>query len=93
VRARFEQIGALWREVRECGATELGVDPVIICYTLLGAASLLDVNAPEARRLLGRDGSDDVISDALIEAHVDTLVAMLLGPSASRAGTRRTKGS
>jgi hypothetical protein len=60
---------------------------------LVGAASLLYVNAAEARRLLGQHGSDDAISDALIEAHADTLVAMLLGPSASRSGSRRTKGS
>lgn len=93
VRARFEQLGMLWDAVRECGATDLDVDPVIIYYTLLGAASLLYVNAAEARRLLGHPGSDDVISDALIEAHADTLVAMLLGTSASRSGTLRTKGS
>jgi hypothetical protein len=67
---------------------------VIIHYTLVGAASLLYVNAAEARRLLGHDpGADDVISDALIEAHADTLVAMLLGPRKTRARTRRTKGS
>jgi hypothetical protein len=93
VRARFEQLAALWQGVRNSGATELDVDPVIIYYTLVGAASLLYVNAAEARRLLGQHGSDDVISDALIEAHADTLVAMLLGPSASRSNTRRTKGS
>jgi len=79
VRARFDRLGMLWRAVHESGATELDVDPVIIYYTLVGAASLLYVNAAEARRLLRRGGSDDLISDALIEAHADTLVAMLLG--------------
>ena len=92
VRARFEQLGMLWRAVRESGATELDVDPVIIYYTLVGAASLLYVNAAEARRLLGRRGSDDLISDALIEAHADTLVAMVLGPTAVPSGTRKSKG-
>jgi AcrR family transcriptional regulator len=91
VRARFEQLAAQWQEVRESGATALDVDPVIIYYTLVGAASLLYVNAAEARRLLGHhSGAHDVISDALIEAHADTLVAMLLGP---RSGRRRTKGT
>ncbi|MEY2522286.1 MAG: TetR/AcrR family transcriptional regulator [Ilumatobacteraceae bacterium] len=85
VRGRFEQIGVVWRRVCECGATNLDVDPVIIYYTLLGAASLLYVNAAEARRLLGRDGSNDFITDALIETHADTLVAMLLGQGASPA--------
>jgi TetR/AcrR family transcriptional regulator len=79
VRARFEQLGTMWRAARESGATTLDADPVIIYYTLIGAASLLYVNAAEARRLLRQKGSDDVISDALIEAHADTLVAMLLG--------------
>ena len=93
VRARFEQLGTLWREVRESGGTELDADPVIIYYTLVGAASLLYVNAAEARRLLGQEGPDDVISDSLIEAHADTLVAMLLGRNASQPDTRKTKGS
>jgi AcrR family transcriptional regulator len=92
VRARFERLGMLWRAVRESGATELDVDPVIIYYTLIGAASLLYVNAAEARRLLRRRGSDDLINDALIEAHADTLVAMVLGPTAVPSGTRKSKG-
>jgi AcrR family transcriptional regulator len=82
VRARFEQLGDLWRELRARRATSLDADPVIIYYTLLGAASLLYVNASEARRLLGRDTVDDVVTDALIDDHADTLVAMLLGSSA-----------
>ncbi len=93
VRARFERLGMLWRAVRESGATELDADPVIIYYTLIGAASLLYVNAAEARRLIGQKGTGDVISDALIEAHADTLVAMVLGPTAVPSGTRTSKGS
>jgi TetR/AcrR family transcriptional regulator len=84
VRARFEQFGELWREVRASRATSLDADPVIIYYTLLGAASLLYVNASEARCLLGRSTIEDVVTDALIDAHAETLVAMLLGPSAVR---------
>jgi AcrR family transcriptional regulator len=91
VRARFEQVGVLWRAVRESGASDLDVDPVILYYTLLGAASLLYVNAAEARRLLGRAG--DVVSDELIEAHADTLVAMFLGPSAPPSDTKKPKRS
>jgi hypothetical protein len=91
VRARFEQFGALWRAVREAGASELDVDPVILYYTLLGAASLLYVNAAEARRLLGRAGSGDVISNELIEAHADTLVVMFLGSSAPLSDAKRTR--
>jgi TetR/AcrR family transcriptional regulator len=90
VRSRFEQLGALWREVRECGATELDIDPVILYYTLLGAASLLYVNVAEARRLIGRKDSHDLISDALIEMHADTLTAMFLGPTVAQ--TYRKEG-
>jgi TetR/AcrR family transcriptional regulator len=82
VRARFEQLGEQWRDIRARRATSLDVDPIIIYYTLLGAASLLYVNASEARRLLGRATIDDVVTDALIDEHAETLVAMLLGPSA-----------
>lgn len=92
VRARFEQLATLWRAVRACGATSLDADPVIIYYTLLGAASLLYVNAAEARRLVGSTGSQDVIDDELIETHADTLVAMLLGPGPSRLRARIAKG-
>ena len=70
------------------GATELDADPVIIYYTLVGGASLLYVNAAEARRLVEGTSSDDVITDALIEAHADTLVAMLLGPRPVRSAAR-----
>jgi AcrR family transcriptional regulator len=80
VRQRFDQISELWAEVRASGATELDVDPVILYYTVVGAASLLYVNAAEARRLVGRPRSRGVVSDQLIEAHADTLIAMLLGP-------------
>jgi AcrR family transcriptional regulator len=81
VRARFEQLETLWRALRASGATDLDADPVIIYYTLLGAASLLYVNAAEARRLVGCTSSRDMIDDELIEAHANTLVAMLLGRS------------
>ena len=85
VRARFEQLETLWRALRASGATELDADPVIIYYILLGAASLLYVNAAEARRLVGASPSGDVIDDRLIETHANTLVAMLLGPNAPPA--------
>jgi TetR/AcrR family transcriptional regulator len=94
VRARFEQLDTLWRALRACGATELDADPVIIYYTLLGAASLLYVNAAEARRLVGSTSSHDVIDDQLIERHADTLIAMLVGPSASvRVGHHHSPGN
>jgi AcrR family transcriptional regulator len=78
VRARFEQLGALWRQVQDDGDTHLDTDPVVLYYCLLGAASLLYVNAPEARRLAADPDPTGVTLD--VDRHADTLVAMLLGP-------------
>lgn len=92
VRARFEQLGELWRQVQAGGHTHLDADPVVIYYSLLGAASLLYVNAPEAAHLLGAPDAA-AVADRLVGAHADTIVAMLLGPRPH--GTRtssRTRG-
>jgi TetR/AcrR family transcriptional regulator len=94
VRARFEQLSVQWRQVQAHGDTHLDADPVVMYYCLLGAASLLYVNAPEAHHLLGGDDSTPTVTDALVDAHADTIVAMLLGPRPRRT-TRtptRTKG-
>ena len=76
VRVRFDTLAEQWLAVRADGATTIEADPIVIYYTVVGAASLLYVNTPEAHLLLGRD---DVVDDALIDAHADLLVAMLLG--------------
>ncbi len=99
VRRRFEQLAALWTEVKARGATHLDADPVVLYYCLLGAASLLYVNAPEARLLTGSQDTSAATADARVEAHADTLVAMLLGPPRTLASrrpttrTNRTKGT
>jgi len=92
VRRRFEQISALWSQVKARGATHLDADPVVLYYCMLGAASLMYVNAPEARQLDGVDHTSDAISAARIRAHADTLVAMLLGPprTLTRKPAKRT---
>jgi hypothetical protein len=56
-------------------------------YVLVGAASLLYVNAPEARLLTGIEPT----SPRWVETHAEGLVAMLL-PNAPRAGRRRGGG-
>ncbi len=86
VRARFETLAEQWLAVRSDGATAIDADPIVIYYTVVGAASLLYVNTPEAHLLLGRD---DVVDDALIDTHADLLVAMLLG--GDRHDTRRDR--
>jgi len=81
VQDRFDAFGELWQELRSSGATTIVAEPVIVYYTVVGAASLLYVNAAEAH-LLTRDQDDEhhPISDALTDAHAEMLVAMLLAP-------------
>ena len=73
-RPRFELITEQWRRLREEGRVA-DIDEVVLYYSLVGAASLAYVNAPEAR-LLGHD----TLTDTFIEAHADALVTMFLGP-------------
>jgi TetR/AcrR family transcriptional regulator len=73
-RPRFDLVTRSWRRLRSAG-TVTDVDEVVVYYSLVGAASLPYVNAPEAR-LLGHD----TLADAFVEAHADALVAMFLGP-------------
>ena len=68
------------RQVQADGDTHLDADPLVIYYGLLGAASLLYVNAPEATHLLGTATSTRAVTDGLVDIHADTLVAVLLGP-------------
>jgi AcrR family transcriptional regulator len=80
VRPRFEELSAVWQQVLAEGATHLEADPLVIYYCVLGAASLLYVNAPEAAQLAGSSGVTGVVTEELVEAHSNTIVAMLLGP-------------
>ena len=72
-RPRFETLISDWRALR--ARTEVpDVDEVVLYYSLVGAASLAYVNAPEAR-LLGHDTG----SPAFIDAHAEALVRLFLG--------------
>ncbi len=75
-RARFEVLTADWRRLRGDGAVP-DIDDVVLYYSLVGAASLPSVNAPEAR-LLGCD----TLNGDFIDAHADALVALFLGDAA-----------
>ena len=72
-RPRFETLIADWRRLRAAGAAP-DVAEVVLYYSLVGAASLAYVNAPEAR-LLGYDTQ----SPAFIESHAEALVTLFLG--------------
>jgi TetR/AcrR family transcriptional regulator len=74
-RPRFERLTAQWRWLRAEGVVS-EIDETVLYYTLVGAASLPYVNAPEAL-LLGHDTSQR----GFIEAHADALVTMVLGRS------------
>jgi len=72
-RPRFERLTATWRRLRRAG-TVPDIDEVVLYYSLVGAASLAYVNAPEARLL-----SHDTMSKSFIDAHADALVILFLG--------------
>jgi AcrR family transcriptional regulator len=75
-RPRFERLIADWRVLRAAGEVP-DIDEVVLYYSLVGAASLAYVNAPEAR-LLGHDTR----SASFIDAHADALVILFLGAPA-----------
>jgi AcrR family transcriptional regulator len=51
------------------------VDPLHLHYILVGAMALIFHQAPECRRMTGRDPMDD----AVVEAHAEALVRLFLG--------------
>ncbi|MEZ5134926.1 MAG: TetR/AcrR family transcriptional regulator [Acidimicrobiales bacterium] len=75
VRAAFAFVTSMWHTLRTDPATP-PIDETVLYYLLVGGASLLYVNAAEAR-LLRPDL--DPTDPSLIDAHADALVALLLG--------------
>lgn len=73
VRARYDLLAAVTGAGGLPGLAT--VDPLVAYYVLVGAASLLYVNAPEARRLSGRDPMDPAVR----AAHADAVAALVLG--------------
>lgn len=75
VRPFFETVAARIRGQSGLGGAP-AVDPVLYFYILVGAVTHLFHQAPECRRLTGRDPADE----AMVEAHADALVALFVGP-------------
>ena len=74
LRERHEAMTSAWQQLVDDGAAApVGVD--VVYHTVIGAASLIYANAPEAQ-LLGIEPSDP----ELIERHADTLVTLFLRP-------------
>lgn len=80
VRRRFRAMTVTWERLRAAGRVA-DVDASIAYYSLVGAASLLYVNAPEARRLTGADPT----TGDNVARHADFLVSMFLTPAANPA--------
>jgi TetR/AcrR family transcriptional regulator len=51
------------------------VDPLHLHYILVGAVALIFHQAPECRRMAGRDPTDD----GMVEAHAEALIRLFLG--------------
>ena len=73
VQPLYDAIRATWQRLREAGIAA-PIDPAMVHYVIVGAASLPYVNAPEARILTGAEPTDP----AHVDAHADGLVETLL---------------
>ncbi len=73
IRPLYDAIRAVWQRLRDAGIAA-PIDPAMVHYVIVGAASLPFVNAPEARLLTGAEPTDP----NWVEAHADGLVATLL---------------
>jgi TetR/AcrR family transcriptional regulator len=85
VKPLYETVRPLWRRLRRAGVAA-PIDDRLFHYVMVGAASLLYVNAPEARLLTGIEPT----AARWVEAHADGLVATLL-PGAAREPRRTTR--
>ena len=88
VKPLYEAVRPIWRRLREAGVAA-PIDVRLFHYVLVGASSLLYVNAPEARLLTGIEPT----AERWVTAHAEGLVAMLLpkAPRTSRAPNRGEK--
>ena len=80
VKPLYDAVRPLWRRLRKAGIAA-PIDDRLFHYVMVGAASLVYVNAPEARLLTGIEPT----TPRWVEVHADGLVATLL-PNAARAG-------
>lgn len=87
VKPLYDTYRPLWRRLRAAGIAA-PIDERLVHYVLVGAASLVYANAPEARLLTGIEPT----APRWIAKHADGLVAMLL-PGAPTALRRRTSSS
>jgi len=82
VKPLYDTVRSLWRRLREAGIAA-PIDDRLFHYVMVGAASLVYVNAPEARMLTGIEPT----THPWVETHAEGLVATLL-PNAPGAHPR-----
>lgn len=75
VRPFFESTITALRSSQAQGFLPADIDPLHFHYILLGSVALVFHQAPECRRLTGRDPADP----AFIEAHADAVTHLFLG--------------
>ncbi len=73
VRPIYDVIRSTWERLREAGIAA-PIDPSMVHYVIVGAASLPFVNAPEARLLTGVDPTEPTRVEALADGIVATLL-------------------
>ena len=88
VRPLYDAIRTVWQRLRDADIAA-PIDPAMIHYVIVGAASLPFVNAPEARLLTGAEPTDP----AWVEAHAHGLVATLLPGLPGLPGRRRSSAT
>lgn len=95
VKPLYDLVRAHWRQLRDAGIAA-PIDDALFHYVLVGAASILYVNAPEARLLTGIEPTDP----AWVEIHAEGVVSMFLphrtklrDTSASTGASRATRKS
>ena len=76
VRPLYESTMAALRSGQEQGFLPAHIDALHFHYILIGAVGLVFHQAPECRRLTGRDPCDD----AFAEAHAEAVTHLFLGP-------------
>ena len=84
LRDRHVALTVTWSELVADGVVA-PIDVDVVYHTVIGAASLLYVNAPEAQ-LLGIDTS----APSLVDRHADALVSMFLRPRPLQPETKET---
>ncbi|MEM8706930.1 MAG: TetR/AcrR family transcriptional regulator [Actinomycetota bacterium] len=72
LRGRHAEMMAMWSALRGSGVAA-DVDPDVLYHSIIGAASLLYANAPEAE-LLGVDPS----TDEIVDRHAESLISLFL---------------